>query len=411
MTQGASVAVTKATLAVHGGEPVTRQPFAPWPWFPAEVIEAAAAVLRSGRINYWTGDEGRQFEREFAAAAGCSHAIALANGTLALELALFGLGIAPGDEVVVPSRTFIATASCAIMRGATPVCADVDRDSGTLTAETILPVLTPRTKAVIAVHLAGWPCDMQPILALARQRGIKVIEDCAQTHGAVYKGKPVGSLGDVAAWSFCQDKIMTTGGEGGMLTTDDAALWERCWGYKDHGKSYDAVYRREHPPGFKWLHESFGSNWRLTEMQSAMGRKLLRTLPEQVALRRRHATALTAGFSDIAALRVVNASDEMQNSFYKYYVYVRPELLKDGWTRDRIIEAIEAEGVPCFSGSCSEIYLEKAFPEHMRPKQRFPVARELGETSLMFLVHPTLTDEQIAWTCEAVRKVMAVAGA
>jgi dTDP-4-amino-4,6-dideoxygalactose transaminase len=235
-------------------------PLAPWPSFTPEEADAVQKVLLSNKVNYWTGTEGREFEKEFAAYCGAKHAIALTNGTVALELALFALGIGPGDEVITTSRTFIASASCIVMRGATPVIADVDPVSQNVTAETIRPLITPRTRAIIAVHLAGWPCDMDPILALAREHGLKVIEDCAQCHGATYKGRPVGSLGDVAAFSFCQDKIMTTGGEGGMLTTRDTALWERAWAFKDHGKSFDAVYNRQHPPGFRWLHESFGTN-------------------------------------------------------------------------------------------------------------------------------------------------------
>jgi len=266
-------------------------------------------------------------------------------------------------------------------------------------------------KGIMPVHLYGRAADMTALTEIAKRHGAWIVEDCAQAHGAKYKGKSVGSFGDVAAWSFCQDKIMSTGGEGGMLTTSDAALWERCWAYKDHGKSYDAVYRREHKPGFRWLHESFGSNWRLTEMQSAMGRALLRTIDEQVAVRRKHAAALVAEWRKIPVLRVPVPVADRQNSYYKFYAYVRPEKLAPGWTRDRIVEAVNAEGVPCYSGSCSEIYLEKAFGEHLRPKQRFAVAKELGETSLMFLVHPTLTEEQIQCTATAVAKVMAVAGA
>ncbi len=375
----------------------------------ADEIEAVSQVLRSGKINYWTGDEGRAFEREFAEFAGCKYGIALANGTVALELALYGLDIGPGDEVIVPSRTFIATASCVVMRGAKPVCADVDRDSGSLTADSIAAVLTPRTKAVIVVHLAGWPADMDPILALARERDLKVIEDCAQAHGATYRGRPVGSLGDIAAFSFCQDKIMTTGGEGGLLTTNDRKVWERCWSYKDHGKSWEAVYERPQAPGFRWLHESFGTNWRLTEMQSALGRVLLRKLPDSVRRRREIAGQLADAFRSSHALRVPTPAPEIGNSYYKFYVYVRPERLRPKWTRDRILDAINAEGVPCFTGSCSEIYLEQAFPEPMRPRQRFPVARELGETSLMFLVHPTLSPEAVQDTIDAVTKVLLVA--
>ena len=396
-------------LAISGGTPVRTELFPPWPVFEEEEIEAAVAVLRSGRVNYWTGDEGRAFEREFADFTGCKYAIALANGTLALELALYCLGIGPGDEVVVPSRTFIASASCAVMRGATPVVADIDRNSSNLTAETVEQVITPRTKAIIVVHLAGWPCEMDSIMELARSRGIAVVEDCAQAHGAQYRGKPIGSFGDMAAFSFCQDKNMTTGGEGGMLLTNDRKLWNLGWSFKDHGKSFEAVYERDHPPGYRFLHESFGTNWRLTEAQSAMGRALLRKLPDMVKRRRRNAAFLSQEFSKIPALRVVSPPDSVFHSYYKYDVFVRPERLRDGWDRNRVQEAIAAEGIPCLSGTCSEIYLENAFPESMRPPHRLPVARELGETSLMFKVHPTLTERDLDDTCLAVSKVMQIA--
>jgi hypothetical protein len=397
------------TLAIDGGAPVRTRPFAPWPSFAEDEVGIVGDVLRSGRVNYWTGTEGREFELEYAAATGRKHAIALANGTLALELALYALGIGPGDEVVTTARTFIASASCAVMRGARPVIADVDLVTQNVTTETIAACLTPRTKAIIAVHLAGWPCDMDPILALARDRNIAVIEDCAQAHGATYKGRPVGAMGDLAAFSFCQDKILTTGGEGGMLVLDDEAMWRKAWSYKDHGKSFDAVYHRDHPPGFRWLHESFGTNWRLTEVQSAIGRAQLRKLPEWTAQRQRNAAVLTERFSRIPALRVTPPSTEIGHAYYKYYAFVRPEALKDEWNRDRLMAAINAEGIPCMSGSCSEIYLESAFPKGWRPDERLPAAQELGETSLMFLVHPTLTEADMADICRAVEKVFAIA--
>jgi dTDP-4-amino-4,6-dideoxygalactose transaminase len=403
-------AVQASRLAVDGGPPVRTRPFAPWPSFSREEIDAAARVLESGKVNYWTGQEGRHFESEFAAFVGCKHAVAVANGTVALELALEGLGIGPGDEVVVPSRTFIASASCAVMRGARPVIADVDPESQNISAETIRQVLTPRTRAIIAVHLAGWPCDMDPILEIAREHGLKVIEDCAQAHGASYKGRTVGSMGDANAFSFCQDKIMTTGGEGGMLTTNSSELWSRAWAFKDHGKSYEAVYNRTHSPGYRWLHESFGTNWRLTEMQSAIGRLQLVRLNESVAKRRSLAAVLTSRFSQMPALRVTLPRDDVYHSYYKYYVFLRHERLLNGWGQQRIIDAINAEGVPCFVGSCSEIYLEGAFPTELRPPNRLPFARELAETSLMFLVHPTLNEPDMHDIADAVEKVLSEAG-
>jgi dTDP-4-amino-4,6-dideoxygalactose transaminase len=297
------------------------------------------------------------------------------------------------------------------MRGATPVMADVDATSQNITAETVRAVLTPRTKAIIAVHLAGWPCDMDPILQLAKERVLKVIEDCAQAHGASYKGRAVGSLGDAAAFSFCQDKIITTGGEGGMLTTNNRALWEKAWAFKDHGKSYAAVYNQRHQSSeFRWLHESFGTNWRLSEMQSAVGRRQLKKLLWWRNMRQHNAAMLTESFSALPALRVTSPPPEIGHAYYKYYAFIRPERLRKGWDQGKIIEAINAEGIPCFSGSCSEIYLEKAFEKKgLRPDKRLKVARELGETSLMFLVHPTLTGPDIEDTCMAVEKVFRVA--
>jgi dTDP-4-amino-4,6-dideoxygalactose transaminase len=381
--------------------------FSPWPVFDLDEREAALRPLVSGRVNYWTGQECREFEKEYAAYTGRGHAISLANGTLALELSLYALGIGPGDEVVTSPRTFIASASSAVMRGAVPVLADVDPVSQNITAETIRAVLTPKTKAIICVHLAGWPCDMDSIMELAREKGLYVIEDCAQAHGARYKDRPVGSFGHAAAFSFCQDKIMTTGGEGGMLVLDDEDAWKRAWAFKDHGKSWDAVYEREHTPGFRWLHESFGTNWRMTEIQAAIGRVQLTKLDGWVARRRAHAEKLTACFENLSGLRVTRPDGDIFHSYYKYYAFVRQKMLKKGWDRDRIISEILNQGVPCYSGSCSEIYREKAFTQAgYGPTNRLPVAKELGETSLMFLVHPTLTNEEIERTMAVVTNVM-----
>ena len=379
-----------------------------WPFFDDDEVRAVEAVLRSGRVNYWTGGEGQAFEGEYAAAIGVPYALALANGSVALELALAMLGIGPGDEVVTTPRTFIASASCAVMRGATPVFADVDRDSQNLTAASIEAVITPRTKAIIPVHLAGWPCDMDAIMDLARARNIAVIEDCAQANGARYRGRPVGSFGIFGAFSFCQDKIITTGGEGGLLATRDESLWSRAWSFKDHGKSYAQMFRTDHPPGFRWVHESFGTNFRMTEMQAAIGRLQLRKLDGWVARRRANAERLATGLADVAALRIPAPPAHVAHAFYKFYGFLDLARLKSGWTRERIIQQIVERGVACFSGSCSEVYLERAFDGmRSRPLERLPVARELGETSLMFLVHPTLTAEDIDRTVSVARDVLA----
>ncbi|MDD2317378.1 MAG: DegT/DnrJ/EryC1/StrS aminotransferase family protein [Desulfobacterales bacterium] len=407
---------------------------AAWPYFSTDEIMSVAAVLQSGKINQWTGSQVEIFQEEFADYCGVRHAIALANGSVALDLALLALDIGPGDEVIVTPRTFVASAACVVLRGAKPVFVDVDPDSQNITAESIRRGITPRTRAIIAVHLAGWPCDMDPILEIAKEHSLKVIEDCAQCHGAVYYSRWLGwnsadkhtasieqdgvrlyprltgSMGDMAAFSFCQDKIMTTGGEGGMLLTNDDALWEKAWSYKDHGKSYAAVHQRQHPPGYRWLHESFGTNLRMTEMQAAIGRLQLQKLPQWLTARRSNASILTKEFSLVPGLRVTVPPKTVQHAYYKYYVFVRPEKLKVGWSRDRIMSALMEDGVPCFSGTCSEVYLEKAFEvKDFRPAERLPAAQELGETSLMFLVHPTMTPENMQKIVSAVKKVMAEA--
>lgn len=390
-------------------------PFSPWPCFTDEEINAVAEMLRSNHVNYWTGDKCRLFESEFADWVGTTHAIALMNGTVALDLALKGFGIVSGDEVIVTPRSFVASASCVVNAGARPVFADVDRDSGNISADTIRHVLTERTRAVVVVHLGGYPVDMDPIMDLARPRGIKVIEDCAQAHGARYKGRSVGSLGDIGTWSFCQDKVMTTGGEGGMVTTNDEQLWNAMWSYKDHGKSWDAVYNRAHLGGFRWLHESFGTNWRMLEMQAVLGRIQLQRMSGWTAARNRNARRIHDSLAPFASsggpIRVpafvTSESGTDVHAYYRYYCYVRPENLALGWDRDRIATEITGLGVPCFQGSCSEIYREQAFEKSgLAPLQRLPAAMELGETSIAFLAHPTLTAGEIGRTADAITTVL-----
>ncbi|ABC64753.1 DegT/DnrJ/EryC1/StrS family aminotransferase [Erythrobacter litoralis] len=384
----------------------------PWPSFSEEEVAAVAKTLASNKVNYWTGQQGREFERRFAEWSGTAHAIAVTNGTVALDLPLTCMDIGPGDEVIVTPRSFIASVSSVVNVGATPVFADVDPDSGNLSAATIEAVLTSKTKAIVPVHLGGWPCDMEDIVALARARGIKVIEDCAQAHGARIAGKMVGGFGDAGAWSFCQDKIMTTGGEGGMVTTDDAALYEKMWSYKDHGKNWDAVYNRDHAPGFRWVHESFGTNWRMLEMQAAVGLLQLGYMPTWTERRTAIANQIAetlAVHADVVRCPLPDA-DRVTHAFYRLYAYVREEALAPGWSRDRIVAETNALGAPLLHGTCSEIYLEKAFDNTgWRPAERLPNARTLGETSLMFLTHPTLTNEEIDHVCQAVGNVLAQA--
>ena len=376
--------------------------FSTWPLFTIEEVDAVKDVLLSNKVNYWTGSECCKFEKEFSEFSDSKYAVALGNGTLALDVAFKALNITDGDEVIVTSRTFIASISSIVNAGAVPVFADVDLSSQNITPETIRSVITDKTKAIVCVHLAGWPCDMDEILAIANEHDLYVIEDCAQAHGAKYKGNPVGSIGYIGCWSFCQDKIMTTGGEGGMVTTNDESLWRKMWAYKDHGKSYEAVYEREHPEGFRWLHESFGTNWRMTEMQAAIGRIQLKRMSDWHKKRLNNANSIWSAAKKCKGLRVPAIPDYIEHAAYKCYVFVNGGVE----LRDKIMREVNERGVPCYSGSCSEVYLEKAFDNTgFRPKERLPVARELGETSLMFLVHPTLTKEEIQKTCDVLTEV------
>jgi len=394
--------------------------FSHWPSFDEDEVRAVSNVLRSNKVNYWTGTECREFEKEFSAWSGVKHSVAVVNGTVALDLAFMALGIGKGDEVIVTSRTFIASVSSIVNSGAVPIFADVDINTQNITVDTILPVITSRTRAIVCVHLAGWPCDMDSIMRLAAENDLFVIEDCAQAHGAKYKGRPVGSIGDIGCWSFCQDKIMTTGGEGGMVTTNQADLWSRMWSFKDHGKSWEAVYQNDHPPGFRWLHDSFGTNWRMLEMQAVIGRIQLKRMSAWHDIRLRYAEQIWNAAKGLSGIRVPefvcdpictldgckeNGCNEngSTHAAYKCYLFVEGGSV----IRDRIMAQINAHGVPCFSGSCSEVYLERAFDNvDWRPEERLPVAKELGETSLMFLCHPTLTQDEINLTCRVIEAVV-----
>lgn len=383
--------------------------YSPWPYYDEDEIAAVSAVLRSGRVNAWTGREIAGFEREFADYVGCEHAVAVANGSVAIELALRGLGIGEGDEVLVTSRSFLASASSIVNVGARPVFCDVELDSQNISARTINENLSERSRAIICVHLAGWPCEMDEILSLARTRQLCVIEDCAQAHGARYRGKSVGAWGDAATWSFCQDKIMSTGGEGGMVTTNNQELYEKMWSYKDHGKSLAAVAeaKAQQDRRFKWLHRSFGTNWRMTEMQAAIGRLQLKKLPAWHRRRNALARVLDRVVDRFEVVQRHAPPQHIEHAFYKYYFFVDEKALAAGWSRDRIVEAMWEDQVPCLGGSCSEMYLEQAFEgTGYRPETPLLNARQLGESSLMMLVHPTLKDSEIERMAQALSNVL-----
>ena len=378
-----------------------------WPYFDKKDVAKAKEILESGKINYWTGSEGREFEKEFSKYVNVDYSVAVDNGTNALILAAHALGISKGDEVIMSPRTFVASAFSIMHLGAKPIFVDIDRNSQNMDASLIEQAITPNTKAIMAIHIAGWPCEMDIIQEIRKEHNLYLIEDCAQAHGAQYNNQSVGSFGDINAWSFCQDKIMSTAGEGGMVTTNNKQLWEKVWSFKDHGKNYDTVYNKEHPPGFRWLHEDHGTNARLTEIQSAIGRLQLRKLDSWIDKRTRLANIFNNGFKDVDGLRIALYPDYIKHAHYKYYVFVENEKLKDGKNRDFIMNTLNTMGTPCYSGSCSQIYREKSF-DKLFPKGHttLTVAKELADTSLMFLVHPTIDEEDIYTIVDQTNSIM-----
>ncbi len=376
----------------------------PWPHYPQDEVDAASATLLSGKVNYWTGSLGKEFEITYAKSVGRKHGLALSNGTVALELALRAFGVGPGDEVIVASRTYVASATCVLLIGAKPIFCDVDRVSGNMSAATIAPHISARTKAIIPVHIGGWPCDMPGIMALASTHNLIVIEDCAQANGASINAKPVGAWGHAAAFSFCQDKIISTGGEGGLLVLDDDIAFNKAWAYKDIGRDFHSVYKKTHPPGFRWHTESAGSNFRMTEFQAAIGLIQLRKLPEWVRLRQKNAQQIKVVLKKFDWLEIQEPSGDIKSAYYRQYAVVRDDAVLGGLhgekLRDALVHAMNQALVPCFVGSCSEIYREVVFVEGgTAPKNRFKYAKAFTERAFCFLTHHTITSEEMAEMC------------
>lgn len=388
--------------------------FPPWPYYENDEIKAVEKVLKSGKVNKWTGNITEEFEKDFSSLFNIKHSIAVANGTLALDVAYRSLGLCSGDEIITTPRTFIATSSSLMMLGAKPVFADVELDTGNLSIKSIEKNITSKTKAISIVHISGWPADMVNLVKLAESYNLHIIEDCSQAHGAAIRinktFRSVGSFSDVATWSFCQDKIISTGGEGGMVTTNSRKIWEYIWSFKDHGKDFNTLTKNKNQTGFKWLHENEGSNYRLTEMQSAIGRIQLMKLDNWINIRSRNASILIEILGQLNSIRIPIPPSNIKHSWYKFHCYLNQDSLKSDWNREKIINAINNKGYPAFFGSCSEIYLEKRFTKFgLSPTNRLPIAKELGETSLMFLVHPTINEEKMNDYANAIKSVLEIA--
>lgn len=384
-----------------------------WPAYTEEEIEAVVRVMRSGKLNQWTGEEVLLFQSEFAQWLGVRHAVALANGTVALELALRALGIGPGDEVIVTSRTFYASASCVASLGATVVFCDVDRCSGNMSAKTVLPLITSKTRAIVAVHIGGLACEMEQIQAIAKAHHLHLIEDCAQAHGATYNGQRIGTFGDIACWSFCNEKIMTTLGEGGMLSTNSSELFNFVNSYKDHGKNFEKLKEKGPAFGYKYVHDTLGTNLRMTEVQAAVGRVQLKSLEGFVRQRNLNAQLLSTYLEGFGFLREPKHSAKTPknsiNSYYRYYLLLDDDYVKRVRSRDEVGQLVNKMGGTCFAGSCSELYLEGAFHGvSIYPQVRFSNASKYAQDSLAFLVHPNLTEEELVQNAKVLSQVLSM---
>ena len=360
------MAVTQEKLAIAGGTPVNVVPFPMWPQFDPKVLEVVQEPLRTGRVNYWTGVVGMQFEQAFADWCDARFSISTTSGTSALHTALAGLGIGPGDEVIVPSYTFIATSFSVCQAGAVPVFADVERDSHTLDPEAVEAAISPKTAAIMPVHLYGIIANMGPLLEIAKRHGLAIVEDAAQAHGGQYNGQKAGTVGEVGAFSFCQSKHFTTGGEGGAVVTDDEDVAWRCRSFRDHG--YDVAERLrllELEAKLPYIHNMVGFNYRMTEMQSAIGLvELARMDSYHTPSRRRNAEYLRAKLRGLPQIEHLPLdTPERRNAYWQFPIVVQMGALKGKTIKD-VVQAIEAEGVPAGPVMWPQCYREKAYQEH-----------------------------------------------
>ena len=361
-----------------------------WPFITDKMCSEVNKILKSGKLNQWNNNKVNEFEKKFSEYINSNYAVAVFNGTVALELCIKTLDLKLNDEVIVTPRTFIASGSCCAWLGLKPVFVDVDINSQNITLDSIKSAITEKTKAVILVHLAGWPCELEEIVNFCRNKGIYIIEDCAQAHGAKYNNKSVGTWGDINAWSFCQDKIITTGGEGGMVTTNNADLYKRAWSLKDHGKDYDTVFNKEHPPGFRWLHKNIGTNWRMMPIQAVIGIEALNLLDDWVNHRRMIANIYNENLKDISGVRLTLPPENIYHSYYKYYFFI--ESANFNISRDEIIDKINDKNIFCQVGSCSEIYKEIALQD-FKPSKKLINAKKLFETAILLKCDPTITKD------------------
>jgi len=364
-------------------------------------IELVSKVLKDNKTNYWTGKECKKFEKEFSNYHNVKYSITVSNGSVALEIALKALGLKKYDKIIVTPRSFVISASCVLNLGLRPIFSDVD-DNGNLHINGIKKVYNKNIKAIIIVHLNGLACDLDPILSFVKKNKIYLIEDCSQAHGAIYKYKKVGSFGDISTWSFCQDKIISTGGEGGMISTNNKKLFLKSWSLKDHGKNYESVLYKKNKTGFRWLHDGLGSNYRMTEMQAVIGREQLKSLDNQINKRNLIANLYINGLKNYylkydllkkpdfkcqqcPTEHVKTSCKLCKHAFYRLNLFINKKKIN----QIKLIKQLNKNKINCIVGVCPEIYMEKVFNKFdFKKSNRLSNAKYLGETSLVFTINP-----------------------
>jgi dTDP-4-amino-4,6-dideoxygalactose transaminase len=352
-------------LAIEGGPKAVRNQLTPWPQFDERAIKSVEEVLRSGKVNYWTGKRGMEFEKRFAEWQGSKYAISVATGTAALHVSLAALGIGPGDEVIVPSYTFIATSFSVVQAGAIPRFADVNLDDHCISVESAEKLVNERTKAIMPVHLYGNVCDMDKIHTFAKKHKLFVIEDNAEAFGGEYKGRKTGTLGQMAGCSFCQNKTFTTGGEGGMVTTDDEDLAWLARSFRDHG--YDVKQRLnllELEQKLPYIHNMVGWNYRMTEMQSVIGLAELERMDSwNMPARRRNAKILMDALKPLPQVKYSPIdTPERRNGWYVLAFSLNIEQMR--CDIKEFVKSAAAEGVPCWKVFWPQCHTEAAFQKH-----------------------------------------------
>ncbi len=377
-----------------------------WPHYSNRIANLVKKTILSGKVNYWTGNLCEKFENKFSKFIDVKYCCSISNASVGLEIALNALDIKKNDEVIVPSRTYITSASAILRVNAKPIFADIEKNSLNIDINSIKKNINRNTKAIICVHLAGYPCDMENILKIAKKNNLKVIEDCSQAHGAMIKNRSVGSFGDISVWSFCNDKIISTGGEGGMIACNNKTIYKKIWSIKDCGRSYDKIRKKTTKVGYRWLYDSIGTNFRMTEMQAAIGILQLKELKSYLKKRNRNANILRNALKKINFIDFQNVDKKLYHAYYRFTILVNKTKIKKGNSRDTILKQLINNKIPATVGVCPELYKEKVFHKFRKKYTDKYYAKEVGKNIICFSVDPSISEKNMQSISNKIKRIM-----